>query len=106
MQTLELETQMRLQGLTVWDAPWETRQEAGRKDLKNLGALRAIRTLMNTGWNQGVAADWLLEAALGAEMEGRIVLLPFDCLWFNEDQAPIDKTEEAFLRLHANRHHG
>jgi len=60
----------------AWSAPWPKRREAGRMDLRAMGTRNAHRALVAAGWSPGDAADWLLEAAMGKEVAGRIALLP------------------------------
>lgn len=97
LASIELDNYMQQQDLTAWDAPWEARREAGRADIQALGVKAALGALIEAGWDEDQAADWLLEAALGAELAGQIILLPVE-------PRPISEDDEAWLRYRAGRH--
>ena len=97
LSSIELDNLMQSRGLTAWDAPWEARREAGRADIQALGIKATLGALVEAGWDEDQAADWLLEAALGAELAGRIILLPVEPRLISED-------DEAWLRYRAGRH--
>jgi hypothetical protein len=97
MVTVELDKIMQERGLSAWDAPFEARREAGTADIRALGVKAALEALVAEGWDEDQAADWLLEAALGIELAGVIVLLPTQPRFISVD-------EEAWLRYRAGRH--
>jgi hypothetical protein len=97
MVTVELDKIMQERGLSAWDAPFEARREAGRADIRALGVKAALEALVAEGWEEDQAADWLLEAALGAELAEVVVLLPIEPRFISTD-------DEAWLRYRAGRH--